>query len=302
MNINTYASLFTEPVTWLFKLLLDAASVLIIVFVALLAQRVTYFFINRYFTSLYNRNKASGKTVFKKRYNTLANAFRQVTGITIWSIAAFAILAQLGVNYTALLASAGALGLFLGIAAKDAIMDIYNGFMVLVEDQYRVGDIIEATPAHVGTVENITLRTVILRDIEGSLHIVPHHLATAVINKTYDYAFATFELNLPQDANIHKVQKLIDSVGSDMSNDPKWKKFILTPLKYIQLLSFDDTQVTIRVSGKVQPGKQWEVSSEFRTRLKDLFDKKGIDTPFPERTTEAINQKSVKQPSNSDIG
>lgn len=294
MNSNYFAFMFSEPSTWYLSILYNLASIILIIIAFYIVQRVVRLFINRYFTILYKRNKAAGRQAHKKRYNTLANAFRQVADIGLWVFASFIILESLGVNYATLLAGAGAIGLFLGIAAKDAIMDLYNGFMVLVEDQYRVGDVIEVSSEHAGTVENITLRTVILRDLEGSLHIIPHHLANSIINKTYDYSYAMFELNIPHDANIHKVKKLIDQLGGDMAEDSRFKHDIITPLKYSQLVTFDEENVTVRISGKVRPGKQWEIASEYRTRLKEVFDKNGIETPFSERAVNTIN-KTISQ-------
>ena len=294
MYSNLFAAVISEPSTWYLKILYNLASIILIVVALYVVQRVVRLFINRYFSILYKRNKAAGRQAHKKRYDTLANAFRQIADFGLWAFGALIILEHLGVNYATLLAGAGAIGLFLGIAAKDAIMDLYNGFMVLVEDQYRVGDIIEVSPEHTGKVENITLRTVVLRDLEGSLHTIPHHLATAVINKTYDYSYAMFELNIPHDANIHKVKKLIDQLGGDMAEDAGWKHDILYPLKYQQLVTFDESNITVRISGKVRPGKQWEVASEYRTRLKEVFDKNGIETPFSERAVNTIN-KTISQ-------
>ncbi|MCA9350689.1 mechanosensitive ion channel family protein [Candidatus Saccharibacteria bacterium] len=287
---ETINAIFATPV-------LRVALILVAMFVA---QKVIDFVTNRYFDRAYEAQAKKNKIkISKKRYDTLSRAFRQVASFIIWIIGIFAILSVFNVNVAALLAGAGVAGVAFGIAGKDIIMDLYVGMMVLLEDQYRVGDVITIDQDHGGTVEEITLRTVRLRDIDGNAHIVPHSLARAIINKTYGYSNVTVELGVAYDADIEKVKQLINSVGQEMALDELYKGVFMEPIEYKTMLRFDESQMTVRAQGKVQPGKQWSVASDFRVRIKQAFDSNGIEIPFPQRVIRQINEdasKATKKP------
>ncbi|MBX7264445.1 MAG: mechanosensitive ion channel family protein [Chitinophagaceae bacterium] len=263
-----------------------------LIFVAMfLAQKIIDALSDKYFERAYNSQaKKNRLKISKKRFDTLSKALRQVASVIIWIIGSVAILSALGVNLAALLAGAGVAGIAFGIAGKDIIMDLYVGLMALLEDQYRVGDVITIDQDHSGTVEEITLRTVKLRDIDGNVHIVPHSLARAIINKTYGYSNVNVELGVDYKTDIEKVKTVINETGLAMSEDEEWKTAFIKPIQYQTMLRFDESQMTVRASGKVKPGKQWSVASEFRIRIKQAFDKNNIDIPFPQRVIRQINE------------
>jgi len=263
-----------------------------LIFVAMfLAQKIIDTLSDKYFERAYNSQaKKNRLKISKKRFDTLSKALRQVASVIIWIIGSVAILSALGVNLAALLAGAGVAGIAFGIAGKDIIMDLYVGLMALLEDQYRVGDVITIDQDHSGTVEEITLRTVKLRDIDGNVHIVPHSLARAIINKTYGYSNVNVELGVDYKTDIEKVKTVINETGLAMSEDEEWKTAFIKPIQYQTMLRFDESQMTVRASGKVKPGKQWSVASEFRIRIKQAFDKNNIDIPFPQRVIRQINE------------
>jgi len=263
-----------------------------LIFVAMfLAQKIIDDLSDKYFERAYNSQaKKNRLKISKKRFDTLSKALRQVASVIIWIIGSVAILSALGVNLAALLAGAGVAGIAFGIAGKDIIMDLYVGLMALLEDQYRVGDVITIDQDHSGTVEEITLRTVKLRDIDGNVHIVPHSLARAIINKTYGYSNVNVELGVDYKTDIEKVKTVINETGLAMSEDEEWKTAFIKPIQYQTMLRFDESQMTVRASGKVKPGKQWSVASEFRIRIKQAFDKNNIDIPFPQRVIRQINE------------
>lgn len=266
--------------TFIESLLNEALYFAILFTLMYIAQKLLDVIFNKYFTKLYTSAVAKGRTINKKRYETLASALRGIASVALWTIAIFVVLAHFNVNYAALLTGAGAVGLFFSIAAKDVIMDIYVGMMVLLEDQYRVGDVIKISDTHKGTVEEITLRTVRLRDEDGAVHIVPHSMARSVINKTFDYAKVNVELGVSADTDVDQIKKIIDEVGDAMVQDNDWKTKITEPLRYQSFLKFDESQITVRASGKVKPGKQWAVDSEFRIRIKKALEDHGIALQF----------------------
>ncbi len=267
-----------------------------LIFVAMfLAQKIIDIVSDKYFERAYNSQAKKNRIkISKKRFDTLSRALRQVASVIIWIIGLVAILSVLGVNIAALLAGAGVAGIAFGIAGKDIIMDLYVGLMVLLEDQYRVGDVITIDQDHSGTVEEITLRTVKLRDIDGSVHIVPHSLSRSIINKTYDYSNVNIELGVGYQTDIEKVKKIIDETGSLMAEDEQWHSSFIKPIQYQTMLRFDESQMTVRASGKVKPGKQWAIASEFRIRIKQAFDKNDIEIPLPQRVVRQISEDASK--------
>ena len=267
-----------------------------LIFVAMfLAQKIIDIVSDKYFERAYNSQAKKNRIkISKKRFDTLSRALRQVASVIIWIIGLVAILSVLGVNIAALLAGAGVAGIAFGIAGKDIIMDLYVGLMVLLEDQYRVGDVITIDQDHSGTVEEITLRTVKLRDIDGSVHIVPHSLSRSIINKTYDYSNVNIELGVGYQTDIEKVKKIIDETGSLMAEDEQWHSSFIKPIQYQTMLRFDESQMTVRASGKVKPGKQWAIASEFRIRIKQAFDKNDIEIPLPQRVVRQISEDAGK--------
>lgn len=272
-------------------------KVVIILTAMFIAQRIIDVLTNRYFERAYEAQLKKNKIkISKKRFETLSQAFRKIASVAIWLVGSFFIFTALfpGVDLAAVMAGAGAIGIVIGLAGKDIIMDLYVGLMALIEDQYRVGDVITIDPDHSGVVEEITLRTVKLRDVDGSVHIVPHSMARAIINQTYGYSMVNVELGVPFDSDIEKIIKVVNETGTKLSEDEEWKKQIIDPIQYQTMLRFDESQLTFRAQGKVKPGKQWAIASEFRVRIKEAFDRNSIDIPLPQRVVRTINEDAKK--------
>lgn len=258
------------------------------------AQKILDFFFDRYFERMYKTASHKGRKINKKRYTTLAITFRRVASVGLWISAILIILAHYGVNYSALLTGAGAIGIIFGIAGKDIIMDLYVGITALVEDQYRVGDVITIDADHAGVVEDITLRTVKLRDIDGNVHIVPHSMARAIINKTFDYSTVNIEVNVGYTSDLERVKVIIDEVGDELAKDEIWTKKITEPIHYQTLLRYDKSQVTLRAQGKVKSGDQWDVASEYRIRIKTALDKNNIEVPLGQNVIRSVSDTAAQ--------
>ncbi len=277
---------------------LVAILIIVLIFAGMyFAQKVVDQLIIRYFRKAYKKQvKSHRATIGQKRFDTLSKAFRSISSVVIWVVGIMLIVNQtpLHQHLAALFASASIVGIAIGIAGKDIIMDFYVGMMALLEDQYRVGDTVVLDPDHSGTVDDITLRIVKLRDVDGNLHIVPHSMARAIINKTYGYSNVNIELGVAYDADIEKVKKVVNDTGKAMLDDPVWKADFIDPIIYQTMLRFDESQLTFRAQGKVKPGRQWAVASEFRMRIKQAFDKNNIEIPFPQRVIRQINEDATK--------
>jgi moderate conductance mechanosensitive channel len=284
-----------EESTWLEAILEHLIFFGILFLFVWVVQKIANFSINQYFDAMYNRAGHKKSQADKKRYNTLANASKKIVTILLASLVFLAALKHFGVDTAFLLSGAGALGIFLGIAGKDILMDLYTGAMVLVEDQYRLGDVIIIDDHHSGAVEDITLRTVVLRDIDGNVHIVPHSQAMSVINMTPDFSRVKLDVGVAYDSDLDKVKKVINDVGEELANDTDWKADFIKPIAFDRTLSFDESAVTVRALGDVQAGRQWAVSGEFNDRLKAAFDKNDIEIPFPQRVMHMAPERKASK-------
>jgi small conductance mechanosensitive channel len=262
--------------------------VFVIVFVL---HKLIDFFFNRILIRMYHRSGSKSRAGTKKRYKTLGIAFSRIASFVLWTLATLMILADYGVNVEALLAGAGAAGIVFGIAGKDIIMDFYVGINALIEDQYRIGDVIWIDQDHAGTVEDITLRVVKLRDIDGNVHVIPHSLARSIINKTYDYSTVNIEVSVVYTSDIDKVTSIVNAVGLELCEDKDWTAKIIEPINYQTMLRYDKQELVLRAQGKVKPGEQWGVASEYKIRLKRAFDKSGIEIPFGQNVMRTISDK-----------
>lgn len=266
----------SETQTFIENFLSEAIYIVIILVVIYISIKLLHLVIDKYFAKIYKSSQAKGRAMNQKRVKTLANAFNRIVTVSIWTIAVFVVLGHYGVNMTALITGAGAIGIFFGIAGKDVIMDLYVGLTALIEDQYRVGDEIIVNKEHFGVVEGITLRTIMLRDPEGNVHIVPHSMARSIINKTYDYSILNIELNIQNGADMDKIKSIVEHTGHELAHDPAWSKTFVDPIKYHSMQDFDKTTIAFMVQGKVKPGKQKAAISEFKIRINEAFEKEGI--------------------------
>jgi small conductance mechanosensitive channel len=193
------------------------------------------------------------------------------------------VLKNFGIDVAPLLAGAGIVGLAVGFGGQYLIRDVINGVFILLEDQYRVNDVVKIGE-HGGLVESINLRITKLRDLEGRVIYIPNGEIKTVVNFTKDYAQALLTVGVAYKENVDKVLSVIKDLGKEIKQDPCFGKLILDDLEMLGVDDFGDSQVTIKFRMKTLPIKQWEVAREFRRRLKNRFDELGIEIPFPHRT------------------
>lgn len=210
-----------------------------------------------------------------KRARTLAALVQHVLTIVIVSIGAVTILRELRVDITPILTGAGIVGLAVGFGAQALVRDVISGFFVILENQVRVGDsaVINGTG---GLVEAINLRTIVLRDFEGVVHIFPNGAVATLANRTKDYSYAVVDVGTAYQEDSDVVIALLRDIGKELAADPAFHESILEPLEVVGVEALGDTHVTIRTRIKTLPLKQWEVAREFRRRIKKTFDRHGI--------------------------
>lgn len=219
----------------------------------------------------------------QKRAHTLTQIIWQVTRISIAVVALIMLLGQLGLQIGPILAGIGIMGLAVGFGAQSLVKDFITGFFLLMENHYRVGDVIEVAGTG-GLVEAITLRVTKLRDLEGRVHIIPNGQIDTLTNFTKDYSRAVLNIGVAYKEDVDEVMDVLKEIAEEMRQDPAFGELILEPMEMLGVEEFADSQVTIRLRFKTQPIKQWVVAREFRRRVKKTFDAKGIEIPFPHRT------------------
>ncbi|MCA9401015.1 MAG: mechanosensitive ion channel family protein [Candidatus Omnitrophica bacterium] len=219
----------------------------------------------------------------QKRADTLSSIIRYTLKITIFIVAAMMVLQELGVNIGPVLAAAGVLGLAVGFGAQKLVEDVISGFFILLEDQIRVGDVIQVGDKG-GLVEKITLRMIILRDLAGNVHYIRNSQINVVTNMTKEYSRYVFDIGVAYREDPDEVIEVIKAVDESLRKDENFKFDILEPIEILGLDKFGDSAIVIKARTKTKPIKQWSVAREFNKRLKKAFDEKGIEIPFPHRT------------------
>ena len=232
----------------------------------------------------------------RKRAQTIAGIVRRALGILIWSIAVLIVLRELDVDITPVLTGAGIAGLAVGFGAQTLVRDVITGFFLIIEDQVRVGDVAMVNGIG-GLVEQINLRTIVLRDFEGVVHVVPNGEIKTLANRTKDYSYYVIDLGVSYDDDTDRIVALVREVGAELMADPALASSILEPVEVVGVDDFKESAVTLRFRIKTIPLKQWEVGRELRRRIKKALDREGIRIPGPKLdVTIARFPKATAQP------
>jgi small conductance mechanosensitive channel len=256
-------------------------KIIVILLAGFLLHKLVYKFIEKVVRIAVVPDKFISPDAEKKREDTLIRIFSWALGIMIWIMVAMMIMQEFGIPIGPILAGAGIVGLAFGFGGQYLIRDLISGFFIILENQYRIGDSIEINDVS-GLVENISLRLTTLRDINGTVHHVPHGEITKVSNLSKDFARVNLDLGISYSSKLDHVIEVVNKVGMEMATDNVWKAMIIQPPQFLRVNEFADSAVMIKILGEVQPLKQWEVSGELRKRIKIAFDREGIEIPFPQ--------------------
>ncbi|HKH04882.1 MAG TPA: mechanosensitive ion channel family protein [Acidimicrobiales bacterium] len=231
------------------------------------------------------------------RARTLAQVLQSIATIGIWTIALVMMLGELGVNLGPLIAGAGIAGVAIGFGAQSLVKDFLSGIFMLAEDQYGVGDIIDAGEAS-GTVEEVSLRTTRLRDVNGTVWHIPNGMIERVGNKSQQWARALLDVGIAYGADIDEAQSVIKQVADGLWREPEWSGKILDEPEVWGIEQLGPDAIVIRLVVKTQPSEQFAVTRELRRRLADAFYHEGIELPFPQRSVWVRRDRgsSVEQP------
>jgi small-conductance mechanosensitive channel len=269
---------------WLISLLRLPLRLFIIVLVAYGLIRLSEDWLERLFLAMQERTGLTQERSQRLalRLSTFAEVVKSIVAAAICLVAVFAILSQLGIDIAPLLAGAGILGIAISLASQNLIRDIINGFLILIEDQYGVGDVI-IVGSVAGFVETMNLRITQLRNEEGRLITVPNGQITVVENLSKEWSRVDLAIPVGLTADIDQALALVETLAQEMVQDGIWGSLILEPPLLLGVDRLDHAGATIRLWMKTQPLKQWDVAREYRRRLKIAFEQAGIPIGVPQQ-------------------
>jgi len=210
-----------------------------------------------------------------QRARTLARVIHSTILVALAIVAGLMILRELRLDITPLITGVGIAGVALGLGTQSLIRDVLGGFFILLEDQFAVGDSIQVGNI-AGDVEKMTLRATFLRDLEGTLHVIPNSEMRIVSNRTKDWSRAVVNVNVAHKEGIGRVVTTLERIGRDFYQDEEFAPLLLEEPTISGVETFGDWTVTVRIMVKTKPGKQWDVARELRRRIKESFDREGI--------------------------
>ncbi|MGK2896540.1 MAG: mechanosensitive ion channel family protein [Candidatus Saccharimonadales bacterium] len=225
------------------------------------------------------RRNSLHKKDIEKRQKTLVALFATMWRLIVIFSVAYALLRiifgeAVSSTFAPLFASAGIIGIALGIGAQSLIKDFITGIFIISENQYRVGDVVDID-GFSGTVERIGTRSTVLRDVDGNVHYFPNGMVQHVVNKTMGYSMSRFTIAVHPSTDVDRVTKTIDRIGERLSNEKEWEDKIIEAPSFAAIGEINGNAVELIISGKTQPSDQWAVTAEMRRRLLEQFEKDG---------------------------
>jgi small conductance mechanosensitive channel len=228
----------------------------------------------------------------RKRAQTLGTTIRRFISILTWTVATLVILRELDVDITPVLTGAGILGLAVGFGAQTLVKDIISGIFIIVEDQVRVGDV-AVVNAVSGTCEEINLRTIVLRDAEGTVHTIPNGEIRTLANKSKDFAYYIINLAMDFEDDTDAAIEAVKAASAELMQDATFAAMILQPAEVMGVDDFKGSQAVLQFRIKTLPLKQWEVGREWRRRIKKHLTARGITLPVQKYDINVTNVKSL---------
>ena len=275
--------LVSQTVTWLISTL---PSLLIIAILAIILLKVTNLFLRR-IKPIMLKHMESGSDLdsreLEKRLDTLLGILRSIIKVIIWVMVGMLVLRKIGIDIAPIIAGAGIVGLAVGFGAQELVRDFIAGFFMLLENQIREGDVAIVNGTG-GLVEHVGMRTIVLRDLSGVVHVFQNGKINTLSNMTKNWSGMVFDIGVAYKEDTDKVAEVIQQVAEELRADPDFRDKILEPIEIFGVDGFGDSAVIMKARFKTVPIEQWAVGREYRRRLKKAFDEQGIEIPFPHRT------------------
>ncbi len=214
-----------------------------------------------------------------QRLSTLTDVVKVVVGIIVWFVVVLTIMGIWGMPMSPLIAIGTTVGLAVGFGAQDLVRDVIAGFLILLENQYSIGDVVTIAEVS-GTVESIKLRTTVLRDLEGNVHHVPNGQIQVASNRTPDFARYVADIPISYGSDIELAMEVILDEATTLAEDPKWRKKFLKAPEMFGVNELADSSVIIRLVMTLAAEERWAVKREFLRRVKLRLDREGVEIPF----------------------
>lgn len=218
-----------------------------------------------------------------KRANALVQVGVYAVTAVVSLTAGIMVLSEFGFNLAPLIAGVGIVGIALGFGSQHLVRDLISGVFILVEDQYRVGDV-ASVGGKTGLVEGVNLRRTVLRDLDGIVHSIPNGEITTASNYTKSFSRVNLDVSVAYKEDLDRVIRVLNRVGLGLARDDYYGDIIIEPPQVLRVDSFGESGIEIKVLGVTKPIRQWEVMGELRRRIKREFDREGIEIPYPHRT------------------
>lgn len=275
---------FFEFLNWQ-VIIRSSLRILLILVIAWVVMRVFKSLLNRLEKNLVQKKRAEGEplTETAKRIETLIMLIRQAITLALCLVLLLIILKEFGVDIAPILAGAGILGLAAGFGAQNLVRDIISGFFFILENQVRVGDVAIVNGTG-GLVDEVNFRTLVLRDLSGTVHVFPNGTINSLSNMTHTWSAWVFDIGVAYKEDTDRVVEVIKQVGCEMREDPELGSKIIEEIEVFGVNKFGDSAVEIKGRIKTRPIEQWAIGREFQRRIKYAFDEQGIEIPFPHRT------------------
>ena len=257
-----------------------AIRIAIILVLALVLTVIQKKLIPRIITARIPKIREESQDQIAIRSKTLTHVITQSCSVLIWSIAFMMVLGAVGVDITPLLASLGVGALAIGFAAQNIIRDFLNGFFIFMEDWYRAGEWVTISGME-GDVEKITLRRTVLREINGTMHVIPNSQIPLASNQTRDWARINLYITVAYKEDISHVYTVINEVCQELKEDPDFGTNLTTTPSAMRVSDLGAHGVDICIRGYTKAGEQWGLTGELRKRIKNRFDLEGIEIPWP---------------------
>lgn len=273
----------TEAVGWAVRVL---PGILVILITAFLVSRIFGRLLKRA-SRMISENLKKGSQLdpgeLDKRVATLTDILTTSVKVLLWLVVVMMVLRRLGIDVAPIIAGAGILGLAIGFGAQELVRDFIAGFFILMENQVRTGDValINGTG---GFVEHVGLRTIVLRDNTGTVHVFQNGKINTLSNMTKEWSAMVFDIGVAYKEDTDNVVRVMEEVAAELRGDETLGPDIIEDLEVLGVDAFGDSEVVIKARLKTKPIRQWAVGREYRRRLKYAFDREGIEIPFPHRT------------------
>jgi len=272
------SSIAPHRVVYWLKTNLPSMAIIILAFfvIWILSRWSIRLILNKFIKSRKNAESAD-------RLETLKLASGSIITILVVLIGFLVLLSQIGVDLTVVLGGAAVLSLVIALGAQSLVKDYLSGFIILLENQYRAGNVVKINDT-TGVVENMSLRLTVLRDLEGITHFIPHGHINDVSNLTHHWSRVMLEIGISYNENVDKVMTVLGELGAEMKEDKEFGPLIIGDMEMLGVDKFCESAIEIKFLIKTWPLKQWIVKREMLRRIKNRFDELGIEIPYPHLT------------------